>query len=461
MAKRTGAHRPFGQGWGTGDVTEISGAGTSGAGQAGAGTATATATAPLWAVTANEVDPASHPLPSAAVDVAIVGGGYTGLATAYYCARAGLSAHVLEAERIGAGGSGRNVGLVNAAAWLPPDRVQKTLGPVYGPRFLERFGNGPSVVFDLIEQHQIRCEARRGGTIHAAHAPSGLADLRARHAAWQRLGAPVDLLDREAVAELTGSAAFHGGLLDRRAGTINPMGYVRGLARAAVGAGAGLTTGARVTMLRRNGTLWRLDSTAGRLEARAVVLGTNAYTDALWPGLSSVFSTIDYLQVSTGPLPEARQVLPGGQGLWTTAPVMVSLRREAAGRVMIGTMGRVLGDLRAGLTRRWAARELSRLYPDLGPVAFESAWHGRIAMTPDHLPRVLKLDEGLWTPIGYNGRGIATGTLFGQAMAGLLSGDDPGNLPLPVSAPARVPLAGLRSRVLDLAFSAHQVWKGF
>ncbi|MEO0831010.1 MAG: FAD-binding oxidoreductase, partial [Pseudomonadota bacterium] len=122
------------------------------------------------------------------VDVAIVGGGFTGLSTALHCAQKGLSAHVLEANHIGFGGSGRNVGLVNAALWLPPAKVREKLGATYGDRFLRRFSEGPSVVFDLIEKHQMRCEVTKSGTIHAAHGPAGLEDLKARHAEWQRIG---------------------------------------------------------------------------------------------------------------------------------------------------------------------------------------------------------------------------------------------------------------------------------
>jgi glycine/D-amino acid oxidase-like deaminating enzyme len=110
----------------------------------------------------------------ATADVAIVGGGFTGLSTALHGAEAGLDCLVLEAERIGHGGSGRNVGLVNAGVWHPPAAVRAALGPTYGPRFVERFGAAPEYVFSLIEKHQIRCEPARNGTIHAAHAPRRL-----------------------------------------------------------------------------------------------------------------------------------------------------------------------------------------------------------------------------------------------------------------------------------------------
>ncbi len=111
------------------------------------------------------------------------------------------------------------------------------------------------------------------------------------------------------------------------------------------------------------------------------------------------------------------------------------------------------------MTRRWAARQIARLFPELRDVEFVDAWHGKIAMTPDHLPKIHQLAPGVWTAIGYNGRGIATGTLFGQTMAELLTGADPARLPLPVSEPRRVPLAGVVSKSHDLAFTANQIWK--
>lgn len=411
----------------------------------------------LWDRSAQEhpVEGASLPV---SVDLAIVGGGYTGLSTALHAAEAGLSAHVIEARDIGHGGSGRNVGLVNAGVWMPPSAVRATLGPDHGPRFLRRFADGPAMVFDLIERHQIRCEATRTGTIHAAHAASGLRDLEARWRDWAQMGEPVDLLGPEAMAEKLGSRRYQGGLLDHRAGTLNPMGYVRGLARAARAAGAGISTGVKVTTLEQAGGGWRVKTPSGTVAARAVVLATNAYTDRLWPGLSRSFTPIRYFQLATEPLGDrVAGILPEGQGVWDTAPVMRSIRRDAAGRLIIGSMGRVHGDPARGLSQRWARQELARMFPDLGPVRFEEAWDGQIAMTPDHLPRVHELAPGLYTPIGYNGRGITTGTIFGQAIAGLLTGQATSDLPLPITSVAPVVSAPIMRRVYALGFALQQV----
>ena len=201
-------------------------------------------------------------------------------------------------------------------------------------------------------------------------------------------------------------------------------------------------------------------SRSGReVTANSVVLGTNAYSDALWPGLNRTFAMIHYFQLASEPLGErGAGILREGQGLWDTAPIMTSLRRDAFGRLIIGSMGQVIGGT-GGLSRRWASRTLRRLFPGLGDVTFESSWHGQIAMTSDHLPRIHRLADGLYTPIGYNGRGIAPGTVFGKAMAELLAGGDERDLPLAITDVKRIPAAPVMSHLYRIAFTANQLWK--
>lgn len=411
----------------------------------------------LWDATAEE-KPVEGVFPTGAhFDVVAVGGGFTGLSTALHSAEKGLSAHVLEAHTIGYGGSGRNVGLVNAGVWLPPQDVAGVVGRETGAALIETLGRMPAYVFELIERHQIRCEARQTGSIHAAHSPKGFETLRRRAEGWRAIGAPVDLLNADEAAERIGSRAFHGGLLDHRAGTINPMGYVRGLARAARGAGATISTGVKVIGLERDGDRWRVLTEAGEITGTNVVLGTNAYTDELWPGLKDTFTTIEYFQVATEPLPGRLEgILEEVRGIWDTAPVMTSLRRDAHDRLIIGSMGAVIGGAQ-GLSRRWAAKRLARILPDLGPVAFDEAWHGQIAMTPDHIFRVHRLAEGLYSPIAYNGRGITTGTMFGRALADILTGAALASLPVPVTDVKPVANRALKIGFYRAAFAATQV----
>jgi glycine/D-amino acid oxidase-like deaminating enzyme len=134
-----------------------------------------------------------------------------------HLAEKGLDACVLEARQIGFGGSGRNVGLLNAGLWLPPQDVRARLGEARGARLVELLGEAPAYVMSLIERHQIRCELTRSGTIHAAHSPAGMKDLARRAEEWQRLGAPVRLLSKQEAAAKIGSERVFGGLLDARA----------------------------------------------------------------------------------------------------------------------------------------------------------------------------------------------------------------------------------------------------
>ena len=413
----------------------------------------------LWDGSAVEADFDAPMHGDVTTDLAIVGGGFTGLSTALHAAELGLDCRVLEAKRIGYGGSGRNVGLVNAGLWLPPQDVCARLGETQGAKLIQVLGDAPSYVFSLIGRHEINCEMTTNGTIHAAHSPKGFADLARRRDGWLRLGAPVVLLSSEEAARKIGSSVFVGGLLDDRAGTINPMGYVRGLARAARSAGARISTGVLVRRLLRDGSRWIVETDAGVVSANSVVLATNAYTDDLWAGLKNSFTMINYFQLATEPLGKrGNDILAEGQGLWDTAPIMFSLRRDAFRRIVIGSMGRVIGGV-AGLSRRWAARMLHRLFPDLGDVAFEAAWHGQIAMTPDHLPRILRLADGLYTPIGYNGRGIAPGTVLGKALAEFLAGGAEADLPLPMTERRIVRSAPFMSQFYRIAFASNQLWK--
>ena len=254
---------------------------------------------------------------------------------------------------------------------------------------------------------------------------------------------------------MIGSKAFFGGLLDQRAGSINPMGYVRGLARVASAMGARIATGVRVTKLTPGGG-WRVTTSAGEIQAKRVVLGTNAYTDQLWPGLRGTFTPIHYFQVATAPLGDrVKGILEERQPVWDTGTIMCSVRRDMSDRLIVGSMGSIFN----GLSERFAQRFLTRKFPQLGAVEFEERWHGRIAFTRDHIPKVHRLAEGLYTGIGYNGRGITTGTIIGRALAQHLADGSTDQLPLPFTDVTPEPRRRLNTAFYHTAFTAHQLWK--
>lgn len=222
----------------------------------------------LWRASSREQFTAAPLAGDREVDLAVIGGGFTGCAAALEAARQGATVCVLEAQTVGHGGSGRNVGLVNAGLWLPPEAVMAQMGAEPGKRLIDTLAKAPQLVFDLIAREGIDCEATRRGTLHLAHAPAGLRDLHERHRQGTALGAPLQLLGRAETARRTGTSAFHGALFDPRAGTIQPLSYVRGLARAAVRAGAVVCEYSPVTRLYRESGQWQLTSQGHSLRAR-------------------------------------------------------------------------------------------------------------------------------------------------------------------------------------------------
>jgi glycine/D-amino acid oxidase-like deaminating enzyme len=385
----------------------------------------------LWRATSREHAEAAPLAGDAEADLAIVGGGFTGCAAALHAAKAGASVRLVEARDVGFGGSGRNVGLVNAGLWLPPDAVVAAMGEAAGRKLNRLLGDAPALVFSLIEEHAIDCEPVRNGTLHCAHSPAGFEDLRERYRQLSRDGAPVALLSRDETAERVGSRSLHGALHDARAGTIQPLAYCQGLARAAIAAGATLHSRSPAIAIRRDGGRWRVEMPGGFLRARALLLATNAYHLPV-AGLSAPQSIgVGYFQMATEPLTgdAADIVLPGGEGCWDSALVMSSFRKDKAGRLIIGGIGS-LAHAAGGVHRRWAMRKLVRMFPQLGKPHFEEAWFGRIAMTSDHVPKILDIGPDALAIFGYSGRGIGPGTLFGSRAAQALLAGDREHLPM-------------------------------
>lgn len=369
----------------------------------------------------------------AQADLVVIGAGFTGCAAALEASRRGASVVVLEGRTIAHGGSGRNVGLVNAGLWLKPDEVVAQMGEAAGVRLIEALGKGPEAVFARVRDYGIDCEARHVGTLHLAHAPAGFADLQERFDQGIRYGAPLQLLDRAETIRRTGSEAFHGALLDPRAGTIQPRAYCTGLARAAVGLGASLHEQSPVTRIERGEAGWRVHANGHVVQARSLLLATNAYHELAEGAFKPQFVPVSYSQFATAPLTaqQLARILPGGEGCWDTALVMSSIRTDRAGRLIVGGMGNAEG---AGgpVHEKWARRKLRALYPELADIPFEHQWCGTIGMTRDHIPKVVEFGPDAYAIFGYSGRGICPGTVIGTAAAEALLGAGADAMPLPV-----------------------------
>src|SRR5262245_18909148 len=296
----------------------------------------------LWAATATP--PASYPPLRGEVkaDCVIVGGGFTGLSTALHLAERGIDAVLVEANEPDWGASGRNGGQVIPGLKLDPSQLRAKYGEEHGRRLTTTVGATADLVFDLIARHNVECDARRSGWIQGATGPRGLAQVRRRAEDWLAEGADVAVLERGEVAARTGTNAYVGAFLDWRGGTVQPLSYARGLARAAAAAGARIHGDSPAVALERIGQNWKLTTSAGSVTAPHAVLCTNGYTDRLWPRLAETVIPVLSSVVATEPLSDNlhKVILPGREGVSETRRVLNWFSLDGKGRPVFGGCGR-------------------------------------------------------------------------------------------------------------------------
>ena len=411
----------------------------------------------LWAASAPPA-PATQALAEGEhrCELLVVGGGFSGLCAALAGARRGADTMLLEAAEIGWGASGRSNGqVIPTLTRADPDVLVREFGAEHGEALVGLLRDSANTVFELIREFGIECEAVQNGWVQPAHRASRLALARSSHDQWKKRGAPVQMLSREQVAAITGSSFWHGGWLNRSGGHINPLGFARGLAGAALSQGVRVHSRSPVMGLERRGEHWLARVGPSTVKARRVILATHAYTGLCtpspWPGLAQCIVPMRSYQMATQPLPDPLRasILPGNHAMSDTQADLHFARLDARGRLVSGGALIFAANWDARLRERIGQR-LLKLYPqlsELGGVRFDHLWHGQFAATPDQLPRFHRLGDGLYTWLGCNGRGVAFASALGPVLADAALGRNGKHIALPFEAPRRILVHALVKRV--------------
>lgn len=406
---------------------------------------------PLWLQTAAplalpEAGPRLEEL--GACDCVVIGAGVTGLSTALHLAEGGARVVLLEREAPGLGSTGRANGQIIAGLQRTPEAIIKAHGAELGERIVDFSGRAPDLVFELIDRHQIDCGAERSGWIQATRSEHQMPDLHVLGASWMARGAPVRLLDRTEIARLLGTDAYAGGWLDARNGMLQPLAYARGLAGAALRAGVDLHCGVSVSKLERVAERWQVRTDRGVLSARTVVVATNAFTGEL-DGMATAllgrsFLTAYSVQLASEPLTAAQlaTVLPQRHSCGDTEHLRLRyFRLDPDNRFIIGGPGWLRPPKsRMAMSFRILAASARRMFPQLADTRFEYRWHARDSVTADLLPHLYEPAPGIFSALGYNGRGLAIGTALGSVLSRRVLGADPASLPFPITNATRAPL---------------------
>ena len=405
---------------------------------------------PSWDKASGEpVAPASPLSAALRADAVVIGAGITGSSTALHLARMGKRVVQLEAREPGWGSSGRAYGNVVPVSKHGEDRIREIYGPERGHRLNAALAAAPEMVRALLTEFRIDELYHGGGLLLAAHTPQAEVELKRRADRFAENGCGVSWHDARETADLIGSPFYRGSLQDRRAFAVNALTYARGLARAARQVGVGQFCNSPVTRIERAGAAaWRVSTPSGEIVGDTVFICTNAYSDGLWPGLARTIVPVRGYTAVTRPV-DARaidRVLPQRHFLMDTRHLWSGIRKVPGNRLQLGVGGPPLGKAaRANLAG--ASRRVKMVFPDLGKVEWEDHWSGWVALTANQLPRMLRLDHGVWAALGYSGRGLSFATLLGRELSRLADGAGSDEALLPIEEMRPLPCHALASFV--------------
>ncbi len=403
------------------------------------------------------------PLPDR-VAVAVIGGGFTGLAAARALAKNGSSVAVLEAETIGWGASSRNGGMALTGLKLPMQTVIQRYGREQARRLFQCSLDSVDQVEKIVREENIDCGFARTGHLLAANKPKHFDALKDEVEFMAReFGHNVRLVPPSELQSEIGSHIYHGALVDEVSAGLNPAQFVTGLAQAAENAGASLHARARVTRLTRRGTRFVVETKLGKLEAESVFVATAGYTGQVTKSLQKKVIPIGSFIVATEKLPDelARELSPKNRMIFDYKHYL-NYFRLWDNRMIFGGRAAFFPENENTIARsaEILRREMVTVYPQLKNVAVEYAWGGTLDFAFDMMTHVGE-ENGVFYSLGYAGHGVAMGTYLGKTVAeAMLKGNirehpfaqiDFPSAPLGLydGRPWFLPFAGMWHKILD------------
>ena len=361
-----------------------------------------------------------------AVDVAIIGGGFTGVASAVELAERGLKVALVETHKIGWGASGRNGGQVTGSLsgeGAMRKQMRASLGAEVDDFIWWLRWRGQQIIEARVDKYAIACDLKHGH-LHAAMTPAHLAELRASWEEAQRrgMGDEVSLLDAAGVREHLASELYLGALKNTRNLHLHPLNLCIGEARAAESLGVQIFEHTEVLDI-VHGTQPTVVTAEGQIRARQVLLAGDVYHKLERQRLKGMIFPAMGGIVTTEPLGAlARQINPQDLAVYDCRFVLDYYRLTADGRLLFGG-----GANYSGRDSRDIAGELrpciERTFPSLRGVRIDYQWSCAMGIVINRIPQLGKLSDNVWYCQGYSGHGVATSHVMGEIMAEAISGD--------------------------------------
>ncbi|MCB1703900.1 MAG: FAD-binding oxidoreductase [Halioglobus sp.] len=355
-------------------------------------------------------------------DVCVVGGGFTGIATALSLAERGYSVTVLEQHRVGWGASGRNGGQMLGG--VPGEaRLERLDSGAYADSVFELGYRGHDIIARRVQQYGIDCDLKYGA-LDVALRPRHLErQQRMYESLCQRGMEPqLRLVSAADLSVLLGTDQYLGGLVNMRNGHLHPLNLCLGQARAAAGLGAAIYEGSEVTAI-DHGTPAVVRTAHGSVTADFVVLAGNGYQHlepALFSGL--VFPAGSYI-IATEPLSpdEAASINAEDLAVCDMNEVLDYFRLSADRRLLFGGRCHYSGREPRSIEKAMLPR-LRQVYPQLAHRRIDYAWGGKIGIVVNRVPLLGRIGANVFYALGYSGHGVSLSHAFGEVLADAVTG---------------------------------------
>ncbi|PJI45048.1 MAG: FAD-dependent oxidoreductase [Rhizobium sp.] len=359
---------------------------------------------------------------SKTTDVAIVGGGFTGLQAAYNLATSGLSVVVIEGCRIGDGASGRNGGQMGTGQRWYPEELEAELGYERSKALFDLAENAKKYVLSFAETHGIDMEFMPG-QMNVSHKPGHDKEYqRTAEIAATRYGYPhLAYMDGRETAERVGSKRFFCGVRDSGTGHIHPLKLIVGLARAAKAAGADIHEMTKASSIRQSGGKTLIETPTGTITADKVLIATNAYIGNLEPVTAAHVMPIRSFIGATVPLDKFPTVIAGKESIADSRFVVRYWRRTRDGRLLFGGREAYTSDTPRDISTH-IRRQIAEIYPELKDIEITHGWGGSVGITMPRKPFAREVMPGVISIGGYSGHGVMLSNYCGKLYADMVTG---------------------------------------
>lgn len=356
-------------------------------------------------------------------DVAIIGGGFTGLSAAAHLAASGTNVVLIEAHRFGDGASGRNGGQMNTGQRAWPEEMEAEYGFTRAKALFDLAEEAKAHLLDFASVNGIEIDYAPG-QMSVAHKKRYVDNYRAHAEAMaNRFGYPhISFMGADETAERLGSRRFFGGVRDTGTGHIHPLKLLIGMARVAAEAGAHLYENTPATGITSNGGKVSITTDRGTITADKCLIATNAHGGNLEPESAAHIMPIGSFIGATVPLGDDSPVLPGGESVDDSRFVVRYFRKSKDGRLLFG--GREIyavtdpGDIHIHIRK-----QIAEIYPALKDVEITHGWGGYVGITMPRQPFVREVMPNVISAGGYSGHGVMLSNFVGKLYAETVTGN--------------------------------------